>query len=146
MRLVLEEMRDVHQYELEQARQEHEGAASSAQRIISQEKESAEQKIRELETALQRAKQEVLSVQDDRNLLDRRLSQSALESVKMKEVHDRVCAQKQDMEAELKRVSSQLEEADYQVFAADPDASGCSLRRFVIPMHRWGFQRVVSLH
>jgi chromosome segregation ATPase len=115
MRAAMEEMRDVHQYELEQARQEHQAASSSAHRIINQEKEAAEQKIRGLEAALDSARKQVNSVQSDKDLLDRRLSQSALENVKLKEKHDRVCAEKENVESKLKRVSSQLETADYQV-------------------------------
>ena len=127
MRAALAEMRDVHQYELEQARHEHEAAASSAERMISQEKESADQKTRELESALQSAQQQMLSVQNQKDLLDRRLSQSALENVKIQEAHDRVCAQKQEMETELKRLSSLLEQAEYQVSHAFSPSTG-SLR------------------
>jgi len=111
----MEEMRDVHQYELEQARQEHQAASSSAHRIINQEKGAAEQKIRGLEKALESANMQVVSVQNDKDLLDRRLSESALENVKIKEKHDRVCAEKESIESKLNRVSLQLETADYQV-------------------------------
>ena len=118
-------MRDVHQYELEQAKLEHDSTTTAAHRMVSQEKETADRnyreleaklsaKVREAEAAASRAESSLQSVTEDKELLDRRLAQSALENVKLKEQHDRVLAEKEELEEKNKSLSSALDSVEYQ--------------------------------
>lgn len=140
-----EELRNVHQFELEQAKQQQNKVSSSENRILRQEKEaantkiraleadievkvrlkeSADRKIQELETELsnkvrqleiakgrsdselQTAKKELAGARDhlaevleEKKLLDRRLAQSALENVKLKQLYDRLLEEKDALDA-----------------------------------------------
>jgi len=117
LRATLEEMRDVHQYELDQANQQHDSATSSAHRIISQEKEAADRRMCQLEASLESkyrnvenakgasdralvtSRKDLDIAREDKELLDRRLAQSALENVKLQEHYDRMLADKDRVEA-----------------------------------------------
>ena len=125
MRATLEEMRDVHRYELEQAKLEHDSAATTAHRMVSQEKEAANHKYRELEAKLSakvreadaarsRIESSLRSMTEDKELLDRRLTQSSLENVKLKEQYDRVVAERDELEEKNKCMSSALDFGEYQ--------------------------------
>ena len=125
MRATLEEMRDVHRYELEQAKLEHDSAATTAHRMVSQEKEAANHKYRELEAKLSakvreadaarsRIESSLRSMTEDKELLDRRLTQSSLENVKLKEQYDRVVAERDELEEKNKSMSSALDFGEYQ--------------------------------